>query len=69
VAWLGHELWHAAELGGAPDVRDQASLLRLYQRIGMAGASGTTAETAKAQEVWTTVLYEARASGRRGDER
>jgi hypothetical protein len=64
VAWLGHELWHAVELAEAPDVRNQAGLLRLYQRIGMAGASGTTAETAKAQEVWTTVLYEARARGR-----
>ena len=64
VAWLGHELWHAVELAEAPDVRNQAGLLRLYQRIGMAGASGTTAETAKAQEVWTTVLYEARATGR-----
>ena len=64
VAWLGHELWHAVELAGAPDVRDQASLFRLYLRIGMAGVSGTTAETAKAQDVWTTVLYEARATGR-----
>ena len=64
IAWLGHELWHAVELAGAPNVRDQASLLGLYRRIGMAGASGTTAETAKAQEVWTTVLYEARATGR-----
>ena len=64
VAWLGHELWHAVELAEAPDVRNQAGLLRLYQRIGMAGASGTTAEPTKAQEVWTTVLYEARATGR-----
>ena len=64
VAWLGHELWHAVELAGAPEVRDQAGLLRLYQRIGMAWDSGTMAETAKAQEVWTTVLYEARATCR-----
>jgi hypothetical protein len=64
VAWLGHELWHAVELAGAPEVRDQAGLLRFYERIGMTGTSGTTAETAKAQEVWTTVLYEARATGR-----
>lgn len=64
VAWLGHELWHAVELAGAPDVRDQAGVLRLYRRIGITGASGETAETAKAQDVWTTVLYEARAAGR-----
>jgi len=64
IAWLGHELWHAVELAAAPEVRDQAGLLRFYQRIGMTGTSGATAETAKAQEIWTTVLYEARASGR-----
>jgi hypothetical protein len=64
VAWLGHELWHVVELAAAPDVRTQAGLFRLYQRIGTAVASGSTAETAKAQEVWTTVLYEARATGR-----
>lgn len=64
VAWLGHELWHAVELAGAPDVRDQEALLRFYRRIGSAGTSGQMAETARAQEVWTTVLYEARAAGR-----
>jgi hypothetical protein len=64
IAWLGHELWHAVELAGAPDVRDQASLLGLYRRIGEVRLSGETAESAKAQEVWTKVLYEARATGR-----
>ena len=62
IAWMGHELWHAVEVAGAPEVRDQATLLRLYQRIGVAGASGTTAETAKAQEVWMRVLREVRAN-------
>jgi hypothetical protein len=62
IAWMGHELWHAVEVAGAPEVRDQATLLRLYQRIGVAGASGTTAETTKAQEVWMRVLHEARAN-------
>ena len=64
IAWLGHELWHAVELAGAPDVRDQASLLGLYRRIGEVQLSGETAESAKAQEAWTKVLYEARATGR-----
>jgi hypothetical protein len=64
IAWLGHELWHAVELAGAPEVRDQPAVLRFYRRIGTTGTSGTTAETAKAQEVWTKVLYEARATGR-----
>jgi hypothetical protein len=64
VAWLGHELWHAVELAGAREVRDQASLLRFYKQIGYGGSSDTTVESVKAQEVWTTVLYEARAAGR-----
>ena len=64
VAWLGHELWHAVELAGAPQVRDQAGLVDLYRRIGGTDSSGTTAESAKAQEVWTKVLYEPRAAGR-----
>jgi hypothetical protein len=64
VAWLGHELWHAVELAGAPQVRDQAGLVDLYRRIGAADSSGTTAESAKAQGVWTKVLYEAHATGR-----
>jgi hypothetical protein len=64
VAWLGHELWHAVELAGAPQVRDQAGLVDLYRRIGGVDSSGTVAESAKAQDVWTKVLYEARAAGR-----
>ena len=51
-------------LAGAPEVRDQASLLRFYKQIGYTSSSDTTAETVKAQEVWTTVRYEARAAGR-----
>ena len=27
IAWLGHELWHAVELAGAPDVRPQPASL------------------------------------------
>ena len=63
VAWLGHELWHAVELAGAPEVRDQTSLLRFYQHMGRREVE-TTAESPKAQHIWTTVLYEARAAGR-----
>jgi hypothetical protein len=64
VAWLGHELWHAVELAGAPDVRDQTSLLRFYNQMGNGGSLETTAESVKAQDVWATVLHEARAAGR-----
>lgn len=37
LAMLGHELQHAVEIAGAPDVVDQASLARFYRR----GGSGT----------------------------
>lgn len=34
MAWLAHELRHAVEVAGAPDVQDVDSLGRLYTRIG-----------------------------------
>lgn len=34
VSQLAHELYHAAEVGREADVTDQASLRRLYARIG-----------------------------------
>ena len=46
------------------EVRDQASLLRFYKQIGYTSSSDTAVESVKAQQVWTTVLYEARAAGR-----
>lgn len=60
TAWLAHELWHAVEIAGATEVGDQASLLRLYQRIGGADRYGDSAETGKAQQTGTKVLYELR---------
>ena len=62
VAWLGHELTHAVEVAGAPDVRDQAGLRRLYQRIGRADRYGDEVESAAAQETWKRVLNEMRAT-------
>ncbi len=61
LAWLAHELWHAVEVAGASDVKDQASLQRLYERIGDGGRFTGVVESTKAQEVWTKVLYEVRA--------
>jgi hypothetical protein len=58
VAWLAHELWHAAEIAGAPEVVDQSSLLRFYERIGHVSRRNATAETGKAQETWAKVLGE-----------
>jgi hypothetical protein len=34
MGWLGHELQHAAEIAGAPEVRTEAHLVVLLKRIG-----------------------------------
>ena len=34
IALVGHELRHALEVAESPDVRDEASLIALYERIG-----------------------------------
>jgi hypothetical protein len=62
IPWLAHELWHATEIAGAPEVRDRAGLLRLYARIGhsMRANGGVEAETVKAQETQESVLRELR---------
>lgn len=65
VPWLAHELWHAVEIAGAPEVSDRASLLRLYERIGdgFRARGRVEMETVKAQKTQETVLAELR--GRR----
>jgi len=67
LPWLAHELWHAVEIAGAPEVRDRASLLRFYEQIGGGFRSGGTVEmeTVKAQETQATVLNELRTGGLR----
>ena len=64
VPWLAHELWHAVEIAGAPEVRDRATLLRFYERIGGGFRAGATVEmeTVRAQETQATVLDELRGS-------
>jgi hypothetical protein len=37
---LGHELQHAVEVAGAPEVQDAASMAQLYRRIGWEGRTG-----------------------------
>lgn len=34
IALIGHELRHAVEIGNAPEVNDEQTLIDLYQRIG-----------------------------------
>ena len=57
VAWLGHELQHAVELAGAPEVVDHESLLKYYRRVGMRRSAGTV-ETLAAQQAWRKILDE-----------
>jgi hypothetical protein len=65
LPWLAHELWHAVEIARAPEVRDGASLLRFYERIGggFRADGRILMETVEAQQVQFTVLSELR-SGR-----
>jgi hypothetical protein len=58
VALLAHELRHAVELADAPDVRDQASLVALYERIGEAHPGGHRYDTAAARETGRRVRAE-----------
>jgi len=46
---LAHELWHALEIAGAPEVRDDTGMRELFTRIGW--RSGRHFETAAAQAV------------------
>jgi hypothetical protein len=59
VAWLGHELEHALEIAATPEVLDEFTLRRLYERTGWATDHGF--DTAAAREVWTRVLAEVTA--------
>jgi hypothetical protein len=62
LPWLAHELWHATEIAGAPEIRDQASLLKFYERGGggFQAAGGVQMETVRAQETQEVVLRELR---------
>ena len=42
IALVGHELRHALEVAEAPEVRDKASLIALYERIGRRVPAHTT---------------------------
>ena len=65
LSWLAHELWHAVEIAGAPEVKDELSLLRFYERVPGGFRTGVAAraevvETGKAQKIRTIVLGELR---------
>jgi hypothetical protein len=57
LAVLGHELQHAVEVADAENVRDQAGMIELYERIGT--RTGTHIyDTVAAQEMGRTVKRE-----------
>ena len=60
AAALAHELWHALEVGTMPEIRDQESLRRSYQRTGHGGRYSNEVESASASLAETTVLGEFR---------
>jgi hypothetical protein len=51
VEMLGHELQHAVEIADARQVRDEAGLAALYERIGLHSGSRNRFETTLAQEM------------------
>ena len=63
IAALAHELQHAVEIAGAPDVIDAATLARHYREHGQCIA-GDEYCTKVAQQVTTTVLCEVAAGVR-----
>ena len=58
IALVGHELRHALEVAESPDVRDEASLIALYQRIGHSPRGGHQYDTAAAQAAGRQVRAE-----------
>ncbi len=57
AAWLAHELQHALEVGGAPEVRDVEALRALFERIGT-NLGGGQFETDAATAVGKQALRE-----------
>lgn len=58
IALIGHELRHALEVAQVPDVRDESSLVRLYERIGQRAVKGHQYDTNAAQDAGRAVRKE-----------
>jgi hypothetical protein len=58
IALIGHELRHAMEIAAETEVRDSSSLIRLYERIGHAGAGEHAYDTEAAQDTGRIVRRE-----------
>jgi hypothetical protein len=58
IALLGHELQHALEVAESPGVRDEASLVALYETIGHAGKKPHQYDTLAARNAGRRVRTE-----------
>ena len=58
VEQIAHELQHAVEIAGSPEVIDAGSLRALYRRIGTSGAGRDVFETPAAVATGRTVSLE-----------
>ncbi|PYR59989.1 MAG: hypothetical protein DMF85_06340 [Acidobacteria bacterium] len=58
IALMAHELQHAVEVARAPDVRDAATMARLYERIGDRGLGAHWYETQAARRAGRQVRSE-----------
>ncbi len=58
IATLGHELMHALEVSESPEVTDDVSLEKLYERIGSSGSRARQFDTTAAQNAGRRVRAE-----------
>jgi hypothetical protein len=58
IALVGHELRHALEVAESPEVRDEASLIALYERIGHPSTGSHQYDTLAAQDTGRQVKAE-----------
>ena len=58
IVVLGHELRHALEFAGMPEVRDSSSLVRAYARVGVPTRRNGYWETDAALEAGRAVARE-----------
>jgi hypothetical protein len=58
IALVGHELRHALEVAESPEVRDEASLIALYERIGHPSTGPHHYDTVAAQDTGRQVKAE-----------
>jgi hypothetical protein len=58
IALVGHELRHAIEIAESPDVRDERTLIALYERIGHNSQGQHHYDTVAAQEAGRQVRSE-----------